>query len=141
MGSERTGSNQLGKPRKTAVIGSFHFVRKATRRQLAQLEVIVQAFAAQAVAGTTRVAAVATSRVPLLFAFHAPIPTPWSWQTKGASSGGIAARRNLQVDSLVAAARFAEGRWGMRAESRAPGGWLRCLSERALKQARPFRRG
>lgn len=53
-----------------AVVGSFRFIRETAARQLAVFQVVAQAVAADALAGTGFVTAVAGFEIEVLFAFH-----------------------------------------------------------------------
>jgi len=66
----RPGLDQLGESLKTAVIGSFHRVRKTAGWKLAHAKVVLQALAANTLSRTPAVAAIAPFQIGLLFAFH-----------------------------------------------------------------------
>jgi hypothetical protein len=61
---------RLGKGLKTAVVGLFRLIRKTARRQLFAPEMILQAFAADALAAASRIAAIAKIHVCVFFTVH-----------------------------------------------------------------------
>jgi hypothetical protein len=62
--------DQLDESLETAVVGSLHVIRETTGRKLTHVQMIVQAFAANALARTPAVAAIAPFQIGFLFAFH-----------------------------------------------------------------------
>lgn len=60
----------LGKCLETAVIRLFNIIGKTTCRQLFALEVILQAFTADALAAASRIAAITKIHIRVFFAVH-----------------------------------------------------------------------
>ncbi len=59
----RPDLDQLGKSLEAAVIGPFHGIREATGRKLAHVEMVAQALAADALARTPAIAAIAPFQI------------------------------------------------------------------------------
>jgi hypothetical protein len=62
--------DQLGEPLKAAVVGPFHLIRETAGRELAHTEMILQAFAANALARASAIAAITPFQIGLSFTFH-----------------------------------------------------------------------
>ena len=68
--SDLSGPDQAGEMLKGAIIGLLCFSRKTASRQLPALEMVLNAFAADARSGTTAVAAGTLLFILFAFAFH-----------------------------------------------------------------------